>query len=146
VILVALLAWSDYSVEVPPTREAKITRLLAEDAPAIKAQGGAAVLVTVDDTQLTLEAIDSGQYRVALGEQYRFYNLARKEGEQPSPGDSRPALYIGGLLDRLKEPATIPTYCRNTYYVRPDAWEDFEVLRQMHANLCPEPVTQKMLP
>jgi hypothetical protein len=146
VLVVALLAWRDYSVEVPPTREARITRILAEDAPAIKAQGGAAVLVTVDDNQLTMEAIDSGQYRVGLRAEYRFYDLAREEGEVPTPGDTRPALYIGGLLDRLREPATIPTYCRNTYYVRPDAWEDFAVLRQMHTNECPEPLKQKILP
>jgi hypothetical protein len=131
---------------VPPTREARIARLLAQDAPAIQAQGGAAVLVTVDDNELTLEAIDSGQYRVALSEQYRFYNLATKDGDPPTPDDTRPALYIGGLLDRLKDPATIPTYCLNTYYVLPDAWETFEVLRLEQADLCPEPLWQKMLP
>jgi 4-amino-4-deoxy-L-arabinose transferase-like glycosyltransferase len=146
IVVVALLSWQDYSVEVPPTREARIARLLAQDAPAIQAQGGAAVLVTVDDNELTLEAIDSGQYRVALSEQYRFYNLATKDGDPPTPDDTRPALYIGGLLDRLKDPATIPTYCLNTYYVLPDAWETFEVLRLEQADLCPEPLWQKMLP
>jgi 4-amino-4-deoxy-L-arabinose transferase-like glycosyltransferase len=146
VFVVALLAWRDYGVEVPLTREARATRMLAQDAPEIKALGGAAVMVTVGDNELTLEAIDAGQYRVALNGQYRFYNLATGEGELPTPGDSRPALYIGGLLDRLKDPSSIPTYCLNTYYVLPDAWEDFEALRLEHAGLCDEPLVQKMLP
>jgi 4-amino-4-deoxy-L-arabinose transferase-like glycosyltransferase len=146
VVVVAMLAWRDYSVDVPLTREARVTRLLAQDAPEIKALGGAAVMVTVADNELTLEAIDAGQYRVALGGQYRFYNLATGEGEPPTPGDPRPALYIGGLLDRLKDPSSIPTYCLNAYYVLPDAWESFESLRLEHAGLCPEPLTQKTLP
>jgi hypothetical protein len=125
VIVVALLAWRDYGVEVPLTREARATSRLVEDAPGIKAQGGAAVLVTVGDNELTLEAFDAGQYRIALSEHYRFYNLATDKGEPPLPADPRPALYIGGLLDRLKEPDTIPTYCRNVYYVRAEAWESW---------------------
>jgi hypothetical protein len=146
VAVVALLAWRDYSVTVPPTREAKATFTLMEDAPEIKARGGAAVMVTVGDNELTLEALDSAQYRIALTGHYRFYNLATKEGEQPTPGDTRPALYVGGLLDRMKEPSTIPTYCRNVYYVRAEAWEAFEIVRQQHADLCPEPLEQETLP
>jgi hypothetical protein len=146
VVVVALLSWRDYSVEVPLTREARATRWLIADAPEIKARGGAAVLVTVTDNELTLEALDSAQYRIALSGHYRFYNLATKEGEPPTPGDTRPALYIGGLLDRMKDPATIPTYCLNTYYVRPEAWDAYEIVRQQHADLCPEPLEYETLP
>jgi hypothetical protein len=149
VVLVAAVAWStwkDYTIVVPPTYEAAVTRILRARVGEVAARGGGLALVTGTDERLTLEEIDSQQYRLMLRDFYHFYNLATGDVDVRRPGDTRPALYIGGLMDRLKEPEKVPQYCENIYYVAPDLLEKFEELIESHIEMCPEPVLYKTLP
>jgi hypothetical protein len=149
VVLVAAVAWStwkDYTIVVPPTYEAVVTRILRARVGEVATRGGGLALVTGTDERLTLEEIDSQQYRLMLRDFYHFYNLATGDVDVRRLGDTRPALYIGGLMDRLKEPEKVPQYCENVYYVAPDLVGKFEELIERHIEMCPEPVLYKTLP
>ena len=146
VVAVAWSTWKEYTIDVPPTYEAIVTRILRAQVGEVAARGGGLALVTGTDERLTLEEIDSQQYRLMLRDSYHFYNLATGEVDVRRPGNTRPALYIGGLMDRLKEPEKVPQYCENIYYVAPDLLEKFEELIESHIEMCPEPVLYKTLP
>jgi 4-amino-4-deoxy-L-arabinose transferase-like glycosyltransferase len=144
---VAVSSWLDYSVEVPPTYEMEVTKLLMTQVDAAEARGGGVALVTNDLKELTLEEINSNQYRLALRSTYRYYNIATGDVDpRYSFDDTRPPLYIGGLLDKLADPDSIPSYCKNIYLVKPDLVPQFEALVTAHSAECPSPVAYQKLP
>jgi hypothetical protein len=147
VVGVAVSSWLDYSVEVPPTYEMEVTKLLMTQVDAAEARGGGVALVTNDLKELTLEGINSNQYRLALRSTYRYYNIATGDVDpRYSFDDTRPPLYIGGLLDKLADPDSIPSYCKNIYLVKPDLVPQFEALVTAHSAECPSPVAYQKLP
>jgi hypothetical protein len=130
-ILVALTAqdaWADYHVAPAPSREWWTAQTLTSQAAAARAAGGAA-LVAADGVGAEIEAIDGAAYRLLSDESYRYVNLAElPRGAQPpaaEAGDERPVLYVGRILDRLRDPATMPGLCTTLYFVRPDAEDAF---------------------
>ena len=146
VVAVAWSTWKDYTIVVPPTYEEMVTRILRARVGEAAERGGGLALVMGTDERLTLEEINSQHYRLMLRDSYHFYNLATGDVDVRRPGDTRPALYIGGLMDRLKEPEKVPGYCENIYYIAPDLLEKFEELIESHTEMCPEPVLYKKLP
>jgi 4-amino-4-deoxy-L-arabinose transferase-like glycosyltransferase len=145
-LLVAATTWSDYSVEVPTTREARITQELIKDAPAVKREGAYVALVAVDDPTLVLEEIDANQYRLGLKDYYCFYDLSNGQGTPcTSDGGNKPTLLVGAMLQRMKEPARIPQYCTNIYYVSPDLLEKFTGAAREHQGQCAQPLRYKLL-
>jgi 4-amino-4-deoxy-L-arabinose transferase-like glycosyltransferase len=144
-VLVALSTWNDYSVEVPPTKEALITQELIKEAGTVREEGGYAALVAVDDPTLILETIDANQYRLGLDRYYCFYNLSIGQGAPCSHGDSRPTLLVGGLLERLNDPTKVPGYCTDIYYVAPGLLDKFRAALGEHSSECPQPPRYKVL-
>jgi hypothetical protein len=143
---VAYSTWRDYTIEVPLTYEAAVTQLLRARLDRVRERGGGIALVTNSDDKLTFESINANQYRLMLRTTYHLFNLATGDVDIRRPGDTRPALYIGGLMDRLKEPQNIPDYCKNIYYVAPALEQRFNDLVNAHPELCPEPIEYKLLP
>ena len=144
---IALSTQQDYTVDWPSTYEMNVTKLLLRQVDAAKARGGGVALVTNDLKKLTLEEINSNQYRLALRSTYRYYNIATGDVDPRFTRiDTRPPLYIGGLLDKLKQPNTIPSYCKNIYDVAPDLLPQFKALIAAHRAECPAPIQYTNLP
>ena len=144
---IALSTQQDYTVEWPSTYEINVTRLLLRQVDAARARGAGVALVTNDLRNLNLEEINSNQYRLALRSTYRYYNIATGYVDPRfTRGDTRPPLYIGGLLDKLKQPNTIPGYCKNIYDVSPDLMNQFKALIAAHRAECPAPIQYTNLP
>ncbi len=137
----------DYTVDWPSTYEMNVTKLLQTQVDAVKARGGGVALVTNGLKTLNLEEVNSNQYRLALRSTYRYYNIATGDVDpRHTLSDSRPPLYIGGLLDKLQQPDTIPSYCKNIYDVAPDLLPQFKVLIADHSAECPAPIKYTTLP
>jgi 4-amino-4-deoxy-L-arabinose transferase-like glycosyltransferase len=144
---VAVSTWRDYSVDMASTYEMEVTRLLMTQVDAAKARDGGVALVTNGMKMLTLEEINSNQYRLALRSLYRYYNIATGDVDpRYSFSDTRPPLYIGGLLDKLAKPDSVPGYCKNIYYVTPDLLPQFKELIAEHSAECPAPIEYAELP
>ncbi|MEP6774171.1 MAG: hypothetical protein ABJA50_01135, partial [Chloroflexota bacterium] len=144
---VALSTLQDYTVVWPSTYEMNVTKLLQTQVDAAKARGGGVALVTNGLKTLNLEEVNSNQYRLALRSTYRYYNIATGDVDpRHTLSDSRPPLYIGGLLDKLQQPDTIPSYCKNIYDVAPDLLPQFKVLIADHSAECPAPIKYTTLP
>jgi hypothetical protein len=127
-LAVAWSSWNDYRIDPPPTREAKVVALLREKLPEAK-QGGGAALVLGGAAQAEVEQISVGVYRLELAGAYRFVDLAEQASRPSVPGDTRPALYVGDLLDRLRDaPASVPGLCSNVYYVDPAFADRFRAI------------------
>ncbi len=146
VVCVGWSTWMEYSIDAPPTYEALVTPLLRSQVGEAARRGGGLALVTGSDEGLTLEEINSNQYRLLLRDAYHLYNLATGDIDVRRPGDTRPALFIGGLMDRLKEPEKMPSYCQNVYLVSPNLIDQFKALADSHSDMCPEPVVYHKLP
>jgi 4-amino-4-deoxy-L-arabinose transferase-like glycosyltransferase len=144
---IALSTLQDYTVDWPSTYEMNVTKLLLTQVDAARARGGGVALVTNDLKKLDLEEINSNQYRLALRSTYRYYNIATGDIDPRfTRADTRPPLYIGGLLDKLKQPNTIPGYCNNIYDVAPDVLPQFKALVASHSAGCPAPIQFRTLP
>jgi hypothetical protein len=103
--------------------------------------------VTNDLKDLIFEEINANQYRLALHSTYRYYNIATGDVDpRHTLSDTRPPLYIGGLLDKLQQPDTIPGYCKNIYDVAPDLLPQFQALVAAHSAECPTPIQYTELP
>lgn len=142
----AYTAWREFTISVPLTYEEAVTQLLRAGYAKVVELGGGAVLVTNADDKLNLEAINANQYRLMLRTTYHLYNLATGDLEIRRPGDTRLTLYIGGLMDRLKEPRSIPNYCKNLYFVAPDLEPAFNDLINAHKDMCPAKIEYRLLP
>jgi hypothetical protein len=143
VSLVARSTWNEYSIPVPPTKQALITEQLIKDAGKVRAEGGQAALVDVDDPTLVLENIDANQYRLGLQGHYCFYNLST--GQHSSCEPSMPTLLVGHLIDRVQIPDQVPGYCTNVYYVAPTLLARFEATVATHPGQCPQPLKIQQL-
>lgn len=133
--------WVDYRIAVPPTREAQITADLTRDLPGIRQAGGSAVLLlAADPSQLEPETISAASIRLGLGRDIPFVNLGGP-AFSPDPPTTTTAVYYGGLLfGRLQDPARMPTYCQDTYYVAASLLAQFTALAQHNAARCRAPL------
>jgi 4-amino-4-deoxy-L-arabinose transferase-like glycosyltransferase len=143
VAVTALSTWNDYNLEVPTTREARITQRLIADVGLVRKEGGRVALIDVDDPTLVLENIDANQYRLGLQGYYCFANLSNSQYGPCSP--SMPVVMVGSLLARMQEPGSIPGYCTNIYYVAPNLLDKFNAAAGAHSSLCPQPLKVKQL-
>ncbi|MEO5953601.1 MAG: hypothetical protein ABIQ44_14135, partial [Chloroflexia bacterium] len=148
IVVVGYSTWRDYTVQPTLTYEAVVTQLLRGHVEQVKGLGGGVVLVTNggEANALNLESINANQYKLMLRSFYHVFNLATGDVEVRRPGDTRPAIYIGGMMDRLKVPQSIPTYCTNLYYVAPEFEAAFNELVNAHKELCAAPITYRLLP
>jgi len=145
-VLVALVArstWNEYSIPIPPTKQALITEQLINDVSQVRAEGGHVALVDVDDPSLILENIDASQYRLGLQGHYCFYNLSTGRHGPCEP--SLPTLLVGHLIDRVQTPDQVPGYCTNVYYVDPTLLARFQAAVATHPGQCPQPLKIKQL-
>jgi hypothetical protein len=129
--------WRDYRTNLAPTHDARAVAQIAADAPARRQDGASAVYVRGGDEQMEVEAITVAGYRLALDREYQFVNLVA--GERPAPEDPRPALYFGGLLDRLATPNQQPFACDAVYYVEPFALDRFRQIAGDALSGCVNP-------
>jgi hypothetical protein len=121
---VARSTWWDYGVDVTPPREEPEIAMLAQASMEASRRGGA-VLVRGGTSQLEGEAISTAVLRLSLEGHYDFVNLAHPADSESSVDGDTPALYFGGVLDLIDEPAKIPGICENVYFVAPEAMERF---------------------
>ncbi len=143
VALVAISTWNEYSIDVPPTKQALITEQLIKDVGQVRAEDGHVALVDVDDPTLVLENIDANQYRLGLQGYYCFYNLSTGQHGPCEP--SMPVLLVGHLIDRVQSPDQVPGYCTNVYYVAPTLLARFQAAVAAHPGQCPQPLKIKEL-
>jgi 4-amino-4-deoxy-L-arabinose transferase-like glycosyltransferase len=143
VAMVAISTWDEYSIDVPPTKQALITEQLIKDVGQVHAEGGHVALVDVDDPTLVLENIDANQYRLGLQGYYCFYNLSTGQHGPCEP--PMPVLLVGHLIDRVQSPDQVPGYCTNIYYVSPTLLARFQAIVATHPGQCPQPLKIKLL-
>ncbi|MGN6565974.1 MAG: hypothetical protein ACTHMU_25230, partial [Thermomicrobiales bacterium] len=93
-----------------------------------------------------IERVQVAPYQLALHSQYRFVYLAGNSAPVDNSADPRPALYYGGVLDKLTRTGTLPHLCTTTYYVVPEAEVRFTTLLRQQAAACPTPVHAVLLP
>ena len=138
--------WQDYSIDPPPTREASIAPILRDAAPAISRRGGGLALVLADASQARIESINDASYRLLLDKVYRFVDLSGSGDAASASSDLRPPLYVGGLLDRVADPSSIPGFCANTYFVDPSLKDRFMKAYANWQGFCPHPPDYTFLP
>jgi hypothetical protein len=54
-------------------------------------------------------------------------------------------LLVGGVLERMKDPAKVPGYCTDTYFVSPPLRDKFLATAQEHRSQCPQPLRYTVL-
>jgi 4-amino-4-deoxy-L-arabinose transferase-like glycosyltransferase len=145
--LIAIVAWStlrEYSANLtPPAEQRQIPAF--EEGSAEAARRGGAVLVT-GEASLDIEAIGVAILRLSLDDRYQFVSLATPDHSQLSSQERKPALHFGGVLNRLKDPAQIPGFCENVYYVAPQMEERFSAEIATQSSGCPAPLFIRILP
>jgi hypothetical protein len=145
--LIAIVAWStlrEYSADLtPPAEQRQIPAF--EEGSAEAARRGGSVLVT-GEASLEIEAISAAVLRLSLEDRYQFVSLATPVRFESSSQERRPALYYGGVLNRLKDPAQIPGFCENVYYVAPQMEERFSAEIANQADGCAAPLSVRLLP
>jgi 4-amino-4-deoxy-L-arabinose transferase-like glycosyltransferase len=145
IAVTGLSTWVDYTVRPSPTREAQVTALLKDRLPEVVPGAGVA-LVDDDSAYVEGEVIFAGAYRLELDGAYRFVNLS--EGHTPplDPNDSRPPLYFGGVLSRLRQPDSMPHLCDNIYLITPVVEAQFADMLARHDTICRRPIRYYLLP
>jgi hypothetical protein len=111
---------------------------IGADADQLKANGENAVLVR-PVAGMELESIEASTLRLALDDSYQFVDIssgapdiARVEG--------KPALMYGLVIESLKHPETIPSYCANRYYVYSEVLPQFLELTKAAPTQCGHPI------
>jgi 4-amino-4-deoxy-L-arabinose transferase-like glycosyltransferase len=145
--LMAIVAWStlrEYSADLMPPAEQRLIPAF-EEGSAEAARRGGSVLVT-GEASLEIEALGAAVLRLSLEDRYQFVSLATPARFESSSQERRPALYYGGVLDRLKDPTQIPGFCNNVYYVVPRIEERFAEEIAKQSNGCVAPLFIQPLP
>jgi hypothetical protein len=98
------------------------------------------------EASLDIEAIGVAILRLSLDDRYQFVSLATPTRFESGSQERRPALYYGGVLNRVKDPVQIPGFCGNVYYVAPRIEERFaaEIANQSFG--CAAPLFIQPLP
>lgn len=101
-------AWSDYHVDVAPTRDHQLAEQLETNLGYYQSTGGV-VWISGGREQTEVEAIGMAATRIEVIGDYQFVNLA--EGQRPDSSDDRPVVYFGGTTDFLTDPVLAPQLC-----------------------------------
>ena len=146
---ISWLTWLDYRTPVRPGKESATVAALKAVVLEARAGGGIAVVVSRNQLQV-FEEIDFIPYRLDLDKDYRFTNLFEGgEGSTPppqQPGDTRPPLYLGGIMKRLEKPETVPNYCGNLYLVDPGVEPQFLDAMKTRSAVCSNELKYRLLP
>ena len=54
-------------------------------------------------------------------------------------------LLVGGVLQRMKDPAKVPGYCIEIYFVSPNLRDKFLATAREHQSQCPQPLRYTVL-
>ena len=148
-VLIALVArstWLDFHQAPVLLREEQTLARLASVADEARRRGADVAVVLGDLSGAELEAVNFVPYRLHLDQHYRFVNLAQDWAPTGPVTDARPAVYYGGLMDRVGDPGTIPNYCGTIFLVPP--WLEFSFLIKTSDAVawCGEPLDHRVLP
>lgn len=116
---VASSALAEEDVALPDSPAVRIVAALKARESRVEETGGALVMGDTADT--VFETVSVAEFRLYLDDTYRFIDPGEgtPNGQATGTGEL-PALYYGGLLDRLTS-EQLPDFCSLTFFVVPQA-------------------------
>ena len=143
---VAASTWADYAPLPAPMPDEAAVPLLRAAASGLHAAGPGVALVLGDTKTLPFERIQVGGYRLELDALYRFVDLSSGTAPEPAPGDRRPVLYFGAVLEHLDPLSSLPGLCVNTYFVGAAVADRFQLAAGPAAVICGHRLHYQILP
>lgn len=148
--MTARATWLDYRAPPALANELAVVDLLRADRDLIGQRGAAVIVLDRSSRAVPLELEEEerrvSDYRLHLDRLYRFVNLAAADRRPLPPGDTRPAIYFGGILDALRTGEPLPSPCDAVYYIAPATLAEAEALLQRRQPACAAGIVVRQLP